>query len=357
MDLSEAVGGFPLNHYDDLITELKRLYGEDFQLLAGKHHARYLPDDVPFHVISRVFQGRHLLRPGKALNRIIAGVLGRAQTVYPGIHLFAQAFLSNHLHMMLQGPTRDVVGFIGFVKREISRRWGVHPGINWPGTMWHSYLATALPTAKSQVQCLRYILSQGVKEGLVAKPQLWPGVHSAKQLLAGSKLKGEWFDATAYAVARDRQSRKKRSRVATKAGFYRTYEVTLAPICPWKDLSAEEYRKRIRGLCAEIEEEGRVTRAGRPPLGARGIRRIPLSHRSELPAQPWLADRRQMICWADARAPETREYVDRHWVFQRAFRAASMTYLAGDVAAKFPAGAFRPPVWPPLERPPDQIAA
>jgi len=201
MRFPTATDDAPVDRHDDIIEELKRLYGDDFELLAGWHHARYLPADVPFHVISRVFQGRHLLRPVKALNRIVAGVIGRAKTTYPNVSLFANAFLSNHVHMMLQGPTRDVVAFIGFVKREISRRWGEHPGINWPGTMWHGYVATALPTSESQVRCLRYILSQGVKEGLVAKPQLWPGVHSAKQLLAGSKLKGEWFDATAYAVA------------------------------------------------------------------------------------------------------------------------------------------------------------
>ena len=177
-----------LDRYDEISDELKRLYGDDFELLAGTHHARFLPADTPIHVISRIFQGRHLLRPERALNRIVAGVIGRAQRTYPEVKLFAHAFLSTHVHLMLQGPPCDVVSFIGFIKREISRRWGAYPGINWPGTMWHDYLATALPTLQSQVVCLKYILSQAVKEGLVAKAQLWPGVHAAKQLLAGSAL-------------------------------------------------------------------------------------------------------------------------------------------------------------------------
>ncbi len=68
------------------------------------------------------------------------------------------------MHMMLQGPAHQVPAFVGFVKREISRRWGGKPWINWPGTMWHGYLATALPTVESQENCLAYILSQAVKE-------------------------------------------------------------------------------------------------------------------------------------------------------------------------------------------------
>ena len=332
--------------HNQVITELKRLYGDDFELVTGKHCARYLPDNVPFHVISRVFQGRHLLRPGRALNRIIAGVIGRAQADFPNVRLFAYAFLSNHVHLMLQGPTCEVVSFIAFVKREISRRWGAYPGINWPGAMWHGYIATALPTPESQVTCLKYILSQGVKEKLVAKPQLWPGVHAAKQLLSGASLVGEWFDATAYAVARDRERRKTRPCTIAKTAFYEPYEVTLTPIAPWQALSPSEYRRRVRALCDEIEAEGRIARDGKPPLGVKAVQDIPLDRRSELPAQPWLAGRRQMICWSDVHAPETREYVDLYWEFQRAFRAAARALRRGQRTPAFPARAFQPPVWP-----------
>jgi len=67
---------------------------------AGTHHARFIDPGVPYHVISRVFQGRCLLAPH----------------------------------------------------------------CDWSGTMWDEYVATALPTADSQAQCLRYILGQGVKD-------------------------------------------------------------------------------------------------------------------------------------------------------------------------------------------------
>src|SRR5512147_349534 len=110
---------------------------EKLSLFAGQHHARLIDERVPFHVISRVFQGRHLLRPCTELNDLAIGVIARARELFPSVKLYAVAMMSNHLHMMLQGPSNEVPFFIGFIKREISRRWGSRPDVRWPGTMWH----------------------------------------------------------------------------------------------------------------------------------------------------------------------------------------------------------------------------
>jgi len=168
-------------------------------------------------------------------------------------------------------------------------------------------------------------------------------------LLAGATLDGEWFNATAFAIARDREARRKRPRRLSTADFYETYEVTLTPITPWRDLLPDEYRSRVRELCDEIEREGRIARNGKPPLGVRTILETPLDRRSDLPSQPWLAGRRKLICWADPRTHEARDYVDRHWVFQRAFRAAARSYMGGHRDAEFPAEAFLPSLWPRVE--------
>ena len=64
------------------------------------------------------------------------------------------------------------LSFVGFIKKEISRRLGVRYRL--PGTFWQSrFAATALPTAESQLSCLKYLLSQGVKEDLVERPEHW----------------------------------------------------------------------------------------------------------------------------------------------------------------------------------------
>jgi REP element-mobilizing transposase RayT len=250
---------------------------------AGSHHARFIDPDVPLHIISRVFQGRHLLRPSRELNSVIAGVIGRAQHVYPNVRLYAFAFMSNHMHLMVQGGPEDVPAFIGFIKREISRRWGSRPEVNWPGTMWHEYLATALPNDESQVGCLKYILSQGVKEGLVARPQDWPGVHCARHLLEGTPLRGEWLDATSYSRARNAESRKCSPQSIHKTPYLTSYAVAIAVMPAWGSLSERERAKEVMRLVGEIEAEARSERRGTPPLGSDRVCTTPLRRRTSLP--------------------------------------------------------------------------
>jgi len=316
----------------------------------GRHNARYFRADVPYHVISRVFQGRHLLRPGKRLNTIIAGVIGRAQTkVFPHIKLYAMVFMNNHLHIMLQGRPSDISGFVGYVKREISMRWGKEPDVQWPGSMWDGdFLVTALPTHESQVRCLRYILGHGVKEGLVAKPQHWPGIHSARQLLNKTRLMGAWLNGTLYGRALDAQSRAQKPKPIRKADYYETYEVTLETIPAWQHFSPEEQHRQLQQVVDDIIEQGRVNRNGKKPFGAKRVMSMALAHRTKLPRPPWFEARKALICWSDSRVSETRQYVSEYWDFQWRFREAAQALKRGVFGVVFPPGAFRPGVMQPL---------
>jgi hypothetical protein len=147
---------------------------------------------------------------------------------------------------------------------------------------------------------------------------------------------------TEWTRARAAENRKKKPKPVPNNDYYERYELTLAPIEPWKQLPAEEYRHKIREMAEEIEEEARIARRGRKPLGAKAVTRIPLNHKTELPPQPWFEDRRRMVCWSDPRSPETKAYLDRYWDFQRTFRCASEQLLAGKLDVEFPPGAFRP---------------
>ena len=56
----------------------------------------------------------------------------------------------------------------------------------------------------AQVNRLRYLLSQGCKEGLVARPRDWPGAQCVEALVEGVSLEGLWFDRTREYAARVR---------------------------------------------------------------------------------------------------------------------------------------------------------
>jgi hypothetical protein len=246
------------------------------------------------------------------------------------------------MHMMLQGPPRQIVSFIAYVKREISYRWGQRPEVRWPGTMWCSYICTALPTPESQTRCLEYILGHGVKEGLVAKPQLWPGINSAGPLLRDGVIRGEWFDGTGYSRAIDAEHRRKRARRIRKADYYSCSDIVLSPIPAWRALGAHRRTLEIRRMLERIEAEGTAARKGRRPLGAKAVMRIPLTEVSDLPRVPWLERRRKMISWSDPTAPQTHSYARLYWRFQREFRLASTAYRSGRIDPPFPPGAFVP---------------
>ncbi len=319
------------------------------QRFVGRHHARFIDGSVPFHVVSRVFQGRHLLRPSRELNSIVVGVFGRALELYSQVQLYALAVMSNHIHIMLQGPPHQVPAFVGFIKREISRRWGHRPDVGWHGTMWHEYNARGLPTAESQEHCLKYILSQGVKEGLVKRPEEWPGVHCAHALVTGAPLKGRWLNATAYSRATDAESRKRRPQPISRDGYATEYDVGFAPIPAWRYLDAETRQRRVQCLVDEIVEEGTATRNGRPALGACRVRRIPLERRTEVPRPPWLTRRRRVICWAAEHEAETRRFIDAYNDFQRSFRLSAIEDRLREPA--FPSGSFAPGKWTPVGEP------
>ncbi len=316
----------------------------DPRLFAGGHHARFIDERVPLHIISRVFQGRHLLRPHPELNDLILGVVGRAQTLFQKVELFAIVVMSNHLHAIARGPADELPFFIGYVKREISLRFGSRPDIDWHGGMWHEYIATALPTAESQVRCLRYILSQSVKENLCGRPQDWPGVHCVHALLLGRKMRGRWLDATAYFRARQAEQHKQKPGNVRRADFLHTYELTLAPLPAWADLDEEQRRARVAELVRDICDEARAERlvSGRAVLGVAQIMRVPRERRTALPKLPWFEKRKRMICWASTRAPQTLAYLQAYWDFQRAFREASRQLTGGALDVAFPPRAFRP---------------
>ncbi len=341
--------GMPRKHHqqDQTLAQLRNLYGDTFNPFSSRKHARYHDPNIPYHIIARLFQGLCLLTPSPRINDIINGIIGRAQELWPDVKLYAHAVLSNHLHWMIQGHPHDIPAFIGFIKREISRRCA--PIIGWKGdTMWsREYWSTALPTEEAQINCLRYIASQSVKEGLVERPEQWPGVHCAHQLWGKGPVMGTWLDGTRYGKACYKQSVRPRNkrRLVERDQYITRYEVRLTTIPAWQGLSKRRLERELSVMHEDIVKEGAQRRGGRRALGARAVMRGSRRRSFPMPQPPWFGEQRRMICWSSLSAPQTRQYLQEYWAFQLAYREASAAYLAGDDSVAFPPGAFKPPVF------------
>ena len=294
---------------------------------------RFIPDGGALvEVTCRTLHSRFLLRPGREVDEIIVGVLARAQRLY-GVRICGYMFASSHFHLLLDVDTgRQLASFMCHVNSNLAREIARIHG--WREKIWaRRYQAIVVSgEEEAQVARLRYLLANGCKEGLVGRPQDWPGVHVARALVQGENLTGLWYDRTREYAARNRGETFDRLQYASVETLY------LSPLPCWKHLPADVWRGRALGLIQEIAEEttARTSRTGRPPLGAAAI----LSqHPHDRPKNP---KRSPAPLFHAVSAKVRRELWEAYRRFVAAFRQAADKLRAGDRNAAFPLGSFPP---------------
>jgi hypothetical protein len=207
-------------------------------------------------------------------------------------------------------PSTGVMSaFMAYLNRNLSIEIGkLH---DWRGPMWerryHHSIVDNDPAI--QIERLRYLLSQGVKEGLVFTPADWPGVHCAQALVDGLPLHGLWIDRTAIWVSKNRREPfdpDKHTRETT---------VRFQPLPCWRHLSPEAQRRRVRELVAEIERQAanEHRRNGTQPIGVRAILSQDPHHRPR--KAKWSPAPRIMAATREAR-----------WALWRAVQAVMVAY-------------------------------
>jgi hypothetical protein len=204
----------------------------------------------------------------------------------------------------------------------------------WKEKFWgRRYQAIVISEEEAaQADRLRYLLSHGCKEGLVARPQQWPGAHCVKALVTGQRLQGLWFDRTLEYAARTQRQRFDRLEYATQE------TIQLEPLPCWRHLAKAIYRSQVGDLITEIETEtaSRHAREGTQPLGGAAI----------LAQNPHDRPPRSKKAWAPAFHAATRaarrELAEAYRWFVGAYLEAAEKLRKGDLSASFPEGSFPP---------------
>jgi len=299
---------------------------------------RYVPPGgCLVEVTCRTVHGRLLLRPSREVNETIVGVLGRALERHP-LELVAAVFMSNHFHLLVRvEDARELAHFMRFLNGNLSREIGRLHG--WPQTLWGRRYDAILVSneEEAQVSRLRYLLAHGVKEGLVRRPEHWPGVHSAESLLKGRPLQGFWFDRT-----REYQARRRGQRL-NRYTFAEEVRVELGRLPCWAHLSEREYRSRVEDLVEQIETEAasaRRSRGERLPSTSTCRRRIRRQHphRRVVDSLP-----RRPAPTVHAYRRHVREKLLRMLAeFVAAYREAARRLREGKRRVRFPPGSFPP---------------
>lgn len=284
-------------------------------------------------VTCTTIQRRLLLTPKNRLREITIGALARARHKCPLLQVIAFSFLSSHYHMLLWVP--DAKAMAGFMCRfnskmgkEINRMTG------WSEKVWGRRYRAILVSEEPLVQedRLEYVLANGTKEGLVERPQDWPGAHSAQALLTGEPLVGVWYDRTKEYRAR------KRKDLPKPEDFAEEQILTLGPLPCWRDLPPEERRERVAAVIARIESKAQAERekTEMQPLGPEAIR---AQHPHTRPNRIKKSPAPLFHAWSKR---AYRELYEAYGRFVAAFRSAAEKLKAGDRTAMFPEGSFPP---------------
>jgi REP element-mobilizing transposase RayT len=294
---------------------------------------RFIPTQGSLiEITCRTLQSRLLLCPKGNLNAIVRGVLARAARLYE-VDICACVFMSNHYHLLAWVRDADQLrNFMCYLNSNLAREAGRL--CEWREKFWsRRYEGIVVSEEESaQVERLRYILAHGSKEGLVERPQDWPGVHCVQSLLSGAPLEGLWYNRTQEYRARHRGADSDPLRFAEPE----TLELAALPC--WRDLPAEVYRQRMAELVAAIETESAVqrTETGMQPPGPEIVR-------SQSPhARPMRTKKSPAPLFHAASRVAREELYQAYTWFVGAFREAAEKLRAGDLSARFPVGSFPP---------------
>jgi len=295
---------------------------------------RFIPENSLVEVTARTVQGRFLLKPGPGWAEVFVGILARAQELYP-IRLHAFVALSNHFHLLASpDDAQQLAAFMRHVMTNLSKEAGRRHG--WHGPLFERRYQAIVVTgeAYAQVERLTYILRHGAKEGLVARPEEWPGPHCARALRTGEPVHGVWISRTAQWAAANRGQRLSDEEASTP------YELQLEPPPCWAHWSPDRYRRQIVELLEQIARETaeRHRREATTPLGVAAILA------QDPHATPSSSKRAPAPLVHAASRKMRREFYAMYAAFVGAFYEAVERLQAGSDNPKFPAGAFAPPL-------------
>jgi hypothetical protein len=298
------------------------------------HPLRWYKPDVVYEVTTRTIQERFLLRPSVEARELINGVIARALLFYTTVQVYAFVFLSNHYHMLVSAKdAAELADFFCYVNGNISRELGRLHG--WRGSLWaRAVRPIPILDEAAQIERFRYLLANGVKEGLVASPRDWPGATTVPALLGSMKLTGTWID-------RDGLRRARRTNPSLSADAFTSHpEVELSPLPAWRDLTAEQLRAKHEEIVADIERE--AAERDRPVLGVAAIlAQDPHDAPEESARKP------APLCHTTS--PVLREGYRRGYAaFVQAFRDAAAKAAKAVAFVRehgFPTGSFPRPRW------------
>ena len=140
---------------------------------------RILPDRL-YEITHKTFQARYFFIPSRRLNELILGALAYSTEKY-GLRFCYTAWRTNHYHHLIRADSaKQLAEVLRLANCQIAnevQKLSTAAGRPWTGGVFGSDGASVVEVVggkEIQLERLRYLMSQGVKEGLCPHPTKWP---------------------------------------------------------------------------------------------------------------------------------------------------------------------------------------
>ncbi|MDH5670579.1 MAG: transposase [Myxococcales bacterium] len=282
------------------------------------------------------FTGAQLQRFAKGL---VGSALARAQREY-GVKIYAFISMSNHIHIVLSTPRKNLSLFMRDFKSTTAR------GINFltgrRGPLWgRRYDAQPILDDAAAKGRVGYTVGNPRKAKLLQDPEEWPGLNLCFGLQESQELEFEYFDYEAW-----REDGPKKDRFDD---FFTTATLVLSPLPGCEDLDPQDYARDVRSWIEAVLHEEEAAADKKPKEASRrssnrsaivGLEAILNANFEYRPRNP--AYKRRPHCFG---SPENRkQHFEDMSNLYGVYDDRSERYLAGDPDVKFPEGTYPPPI-------------
>lgn len=201
---------------------------------------------------------RFFLRPHPKTDQILGYCLGYALSRHPAVRLTAFVFLSTHYHLFVSADDGDLASFFGQLNSLIARAMNcrLRRGEN----LWSPGGTRKRPIFGEEGiwDQLTYCTVNPTKDGLVERPEAWPGLISMPEDVGTKTFRFERPDV----FFRDEGD----AAMPDAVEFMLEPPVELEAMDPAE--FRREYRRQLDARVARVHEE----RRGKPFMGAQQIR-------------------------------------------------------------------------------------
>jgi REP element-mobilizing transposase RayT len=279
--------------------------------LANQRKRAFAPT-LELHTIKRIARG------------LVGSALARAQERY-GVEVFALTVMSNHLHLVVRTPRKNLARFMAFFKARVADSINRITGKR--GPLWaRRYDAQPVLDDRAVAGRIAYTLDNPVSSNLVSDLEHWPGLNIAAGVADSDELPFEHLDCSAWHRSK---------RPDDLAPFFRTATLRLSKAPASVSMPAELYRASVMSWVKRARSE-RDVHDGQ----VLGVDKIMHSDFEARPKAPKFSRRPYCFGGPDARDDNFRQMSALHAEHER----CSEAFLGGRRMVQFPAGTYPPPI-------------